>query len=416
MKSRLILLLVAIIGLIPVGGESGELPYSKPEQVGMSSSGLRKIEESVGKHLDANRLSGAVTMVLKDGKVVHLESHGFRDLEESIPMTEDTIFRIYSMTKPVVSTVLMMLRDEGKFKLDDPVSKFIPELKGMKVHTDNGLVDAEREITVRDLMRHTAGMTYGFFGNTPVDQKYREAGVLSPWDDSDAFVKKLGQLPLLYQPGSKWVYSVSVDVQGVLIERLTGQSLAQALKKRVFDPLDMYDTGFSVPDDKIDRFATVYGPNREGGLQAQDKPATSNYRKTPKFFSGGGGLVSTIRDYSRFTQMLLNKGTLNGMRLVKASSIEEMTQNHLSEKAMPISIGEPRDGFGFGLGVYVVVSDKSKFDMGAVKHEYGWDGAASTHLWISPSDKLAVITMEQTRPFTRNLIDAVKSVVYDAIQ
>lgn len=402
--------------LIPGIIISGEIPFTSPEAVGMSSKTLRDIEHAVGKHLDQSRLAGAITMVLKDGKIAHFETHGWKDIESSTPMKDDTIFRIYSMTKPIVSVGVMILRDEGKLKVDDPVSKYIPELKNLKVLHNNNEIKANREVSVRDLLRHTSGMTYGFFGNSAVDKIYQKANPLSTAQNSDDFIRKLSKLPLMFQPGTQWNYSVSVDVQGVLIEKISGMSLAEFLKTRIFEPLDLKDTGFEVPDNKINRFATAYSPYGNKGLISNDKPKTSRYRNTPKFLSGGGGLVSTARDYARFCQMLINKGVLGDTRIIKASTIDEMTKNDLPESAMPISIGLPRDSFGFGLGFYVVVNEKSEFDPGARKNEYGWDGAASTHFWISPDDNLAVITLEQTMPFTTHLINAVKPIVYRAIK
>lgn len=413
--NKLRITFLAIITLSLSSAGAAEIPFAHPGDVGMSASKLRKIEDAVGKHMDANTLAGAVTVVLKDGKLIHKEAHGWKDIENKQRMTEDSIFRIYSMTKPIVSLGLMILRDEGKFELDDPVSKHISEFKGLKLWTDDGLKEPKREMTVRDLMRHTSGLTYGFFGNTPVDQKYRAAQVLAGGDDSNAFIKKLSGLPLLYAPGDRWVYSVSVDVQGVLIERLTGKSLAAFLNERIFKPLDMKDTAFSITPDKQNRFTTAYSPLPNGSLSPTDKPATSRYNISPRFYSGGGGLVSTIRDYSHFAQMMVNGGELFGKRIIKESTIKEITDNHLNKPAYPIGIGDVRDGFGFGLGVYVV-TQKSNWDADARVAEYGWDGAASTHLWISPKDKLAVITMEQTMPFNPQLIKSLKGIVYDAIK
>jgi CubicO group peptidase (beta-lactamase class C family) len=395
--------------------QADQLPFAWPEDVGMSSARLRQIENAVGEHLDKNHLAGAVTMVLRKGSIVHFEAHGWRDLESKTPMTKDSIFRIYSMTKPMVSAAVMMLVEEGRIQLDDPVGDHVPELVGVKVWTPDGEVDPKRPMSVRDLLRHTAGLTYGFFGNTPVDTAYREAQVLAPVDDAAAFEGKLGKLPLLYHPGEKWVYSVSVDVQGVLIERVSGQSLDRFLRERLFEPLVMRDTGFHVPPEKRDRFVTNYSPDDNGGLRVNDDPATSSYRFPPKFFSGGGGLVSTVADYSKFAQMMLNGGELFGERFLKKETVAYMTRNHLSDSAYPIGIGEDRPGVGFGLGVSVRV-ETSASEPDSRVGEYGWDGAASTHFWVSPEDELAVITMEQVMPYNSNLTAALKGLVYDALE
>ncbi len=393
---------------------AGELPFAPPEDVGMSSAKLRGIEQAVGGHLDKNHLAGAVTLVLRKGNIVHFESHGWRDLKSKTPMTKDAIFRIYSMTKPIVSTAVMMLHEEGKFQLDDAVEDYIPEFSSLKVFNRDGDVATKRPMSIRDLLRHTSGLTYGFFGNSPVDQKYLQAGVLAGSDDSAMFAAKLGELPLLYQPGERWVYSVAVDVQGVLIERISGKSLDRFLRERILEPLGMSDTGFNVPAEKRDRFATNYSPDEKGGLRVNDDPATSNYRFPPRFFSGGGGLVSTASDYAKFVQMMLNGGELFGTRFLKPETVKEMTRNQLSGNAYPIVIGDVRNGVGFGLGYSVRVED-STFDSDAPVGEYGWGGAASTHFWVSPKDDLAVITMEQTMPYTSSLEFALKGLVYDAI-
>ncbi len=257
-------------------------------------------------------------------------------------------------------------------------------------------------------------MTYGFFGDTEVDEQYRKAGILNPADDATAFLAKLGTMPLLFNPGEGWAYSVSVDVQGILIERIAKVSLDRFLKERIFEPLDMPDTGFHVPVEKRDRFATLYNSDGNSGLAPGDHRSTSSYRFPPRFFSGGGGLVSTARDYSHFVQMLLNQGELFGTRILSKESVSQMTRNQLPEMAYPIGIGEPRKVVGFGLGFSVRVAD-SAWDPDAQIGEYGWGGAASTHFWISPSEQLGVITMEQTRPYNWNLEHGLKGLVYDAI-
>lgn len=394
--------------------EARELPVAPPQEAGMSSEKLGEIKGAVQSLLDKKLLAGAITMVARQGKVVHFETHGLMDVESGQPMPKDAIFRIYSMTKPIATVAAMMLHEDGKYQLDDPVSRFIPELKGVKVHQDGTEVSAKNEMTIRDLMRHTAGLTYGFFGNTPVDQRYRDAGVLAPQDDSQAMAKKLGSLPLLYHPGEKWVYSVSVDVLGILVERVSGQLLDQFLRERIFEPLDMKDTGFHVPEEKIKRLVTNYSPDGQGGLRVNDAPEESRYRSVPAFFSGGGGLVSTARDYMRFLQMLLHGGELYGARILRPESVKMMIRNQLPEGAYPISIGTPRPGTGFGLG-FSVRMENSAWDPDGRIGEYGWGGAASTHFWVSPADQLAVVTLEQTMPYTWHVEWGIKGLIYDAI-
>ncbi len=412
-KIKFIFLITTLASALLLAAD--QLPFAEPEDVGMSAKKLRGIEQAVGEHLDENHLAGAVTLVLRKGNIVHFEAHGWRDLKSNTPMTKDTLFRIYSMTKPIVSTAVMILHEAGKFELDDAVEDYIPELSSLEVFGKESVVSAKRPMSIRDLLRHTSGLTYGFFGNTSVDQSYQKAKVLDSGDDSSMFAEKLGKLPLLYQPGEDWVYSVAVDVQGVLIERISGKSLDRFLREYLFEPLGMLDTGFHVPPEKRDRFATNYSPHDNGQLQVNDNPATSKYRFPPRFFSGGGGLVSTVEDYARFVQMTLNGGELFGNRILKRATVKEMTRNQLSREAYPIGIGSKRPGVGFGLG-YSVRVEASDFDSEARVGEYGWGGAASTHFWVSPEDDLAVITMEQTMPYTWHLESSLKGLVYGAIE
>jgi CubicO group peptidase (beta-lactamase class C family) len=327
------------------------------------------------------------------------------DMEAKKPVKQNTIFRFYSMTKPVTSVAAMMLYEEGKLKLDDPVSKYIPEFKGLKVYAKTGKhTEQEREMSIRDLFRHTSGLTYGFFGNTPVDKMYRARSVFD-WNSSlQDMIDKLSEIPLLHQPSTKWHYSVSTDVLGYIVEKVSGQSLDKFFKTRIFKPLKMKDTAFHVPAKKVERFAVCYGPNLSGGLRIVDDPNKSRYLKKPSILSGGGGLVSTARDYLRFCQMLLNKGQLDGKRLLRPETVEMMTKNQL-----PDSVKRGKDG-GFGLGFSVRLKD-GKFPKG----EYGWGGAASTHFWISPKHDLIVIALSQYMPFSGRLENTIKPLVYDSI-
>jgi CubicO group peptidase (beta-lactamase class C family) len=397
------------------------LPTAKPQDVGLSATKLAEIEPTVKKFVAGGKVAGVVTIVARKGKVVHFSAVGKRDIAGEKPMTRDTIFRFYSMSKPITSVALMMLVEEGRLNLDDPVSKHLPEFKGGQVFVKAGkegplLEPQKREFTIRDLLRHTAGLTYGIMGNTEVDTLYRKAGVLSPKDDTKTLVGKLGKLPLAYQPGTRWMYSVGVDVQGRLIEVKSGKSLGEFFRERIFEPLGMRDTAFYVPKVKLARFATNYGPAGEGKLKVVDDPKTSAFARKPTFESGGGGLVSTGPDYIRFCQMLLNGGELDGRRLLKAETVKQMTKNQLPKEAYPISFGViKRPGIGFGLGFSVVV-EKSLLFPSAHVGEYGWGGAASTHFWISPKDDLAVVVLTQHMPFSLQMELAVKPIVYRAIE
>ncbi|MHC4640073.1 MAG: serine hydrolase [Planctomycetota bacterium] len=403
--TRRILIAIAISLVVPFAAHAKKIPITSPEDVGMSSEKLAQVKPAVQAMIDDEKIAGASIIVARKGKIALFETLGMMDKKAKKPMQPDTIFRFYSMTKPVTSVAAMMLYEEGKLNLDDPVSKYIPEFKSLKVYAESGKhAEQEHQMSVRDLFRHTSGLTYGFFGNTPVDKMYR-AGSVFDWDSSlQDMIDKLSEIPLLYQPSTKWHYSVSTDVLGYLVQKISGQSLDKFFKQRIFKPLKMKDTAFHLPAKKTERFAVCYGPNLTGGLNITDDPNKSRYLKKPSILSGGGGLVSTARDYLRFCQMLLNKGQLDGERFLRPETVEMMTKNQL-----PDSVRRGNDG-GFGLGFSVRLKD-GKFPKG----EYGWGGAASTHFWISPKDELIVIALSQYMPYSGRLENAVKPIVYDSI-
>ena len=403
MTKRAVVLSAFLLTLITCHSPATEIPRAKPETVGMSAGKLEKVRSEVQKLVDERKIAGAITMVARKGKVVHFEAYGMRDIDEKEPLSKDAIMRIYSMSKPVTTVAAMILYEQGKLKLDDPVEKYIPEFKGLKVYDPKQPVAATRRMTVRDLMRHTSGLTYGIFGNSPVDKMYRKVNVLGSKDLAE-MADKLGKIPLDYQPGSKWWYSVSTDVLGYLIERVSRQNLDAFMEKNIFKPLDMKDTAFFVPRSKMNRFASCYGSE----LRMKDGYKASRYLVRPTNFSGGGGLVSTARDYMRFCQMLINKGDLHGKRLLESKTVEMMTKNQLPENVYCWGV----EGSGFGLGFQVVMKD-----WGLYGHvgECNWDGAASTHFWISPKDDLVGIAMTQFMPFSSQLKDTVKPLIYEAI-
>ncbi len=393
-----------------------DLPRTQPEKAGLAGDKLGRIKTTVQGMVDKKETAGAVVAVARHGKVVELEAVGMRDVENKNEMRTDTIFRIYSMSKPITTVAAMILSEEGRFQLDDPVAKYLPEFKGLRVHAgkDDATVEAKRDMTVRDLMRHTSGLSYGF-GISPVDKLYRESKTLDPNDTLADLVTKLGKLPLAYQPGTRFNYSVSTDVLGRVVEVVSGKPLDEFFQERIFKPLDMKDTGFFVPEEKLERFAANYGPGEKGMLKVIDAPAKSRYRTRPKQLSGGGGLVSTARDYVRFCQMLAAGGELQGKRLLRAETVRQMTTNQLPEEAMPLAMGEAkRAGVGFGLGFSVRVA-KDKSDPAGVVGEYGWGGAASTHFWISPKHDLVVVVLQQYMPYTSRLENALKPLIYEAI-
>jgi CubicO group peptidase (beta-lactamase class C family) len=396
---------------------AGEMPTAKPKDVGLDADKVQNAHDAVQALIDKKEAAGAVVAVARKGKVVVFEAFGESEVGSGKPMKTDAIFRIYSMTKPITTVAAMILVEDGKIGLDDPVSKYLPEFKDRRVHAGKGdeTLEAKREVTIRDLMRHTSGLTYGVFGDSPVDRLYKKAGVFAPNDTLQDLVTKLGTLPLMYEPGTHWHYSVSTDVLGRIVEVASGKGLDEFFAERIFKPLDMKDSGFYVPENKLDRFTATHGMDaKEKKLKVAETADKSRYRAMPKMLSGGGGCVSTARDYLRFCQMLLNGGELDGVRLLKKESVAEMTRNQLSEEAMKSKNGgnaEVGDGFGLGFGVRVGKDDPTA---GKAVGEYYWGGAASTHFWISPNQELIVVALEQFMPNRPNLAQAIKPLIYQA--
>ena len=381
------------------------------ESVGINVAKLAQATAALQSLVDNKKIAGAVIMVSRRGKVVLADSVGLGSLESKQPMQLDSIFRIYSMTKAVTSVAAMQMVESGKLDLDTPISKYMPEFASVK---DSSATS--QSPTVRDLLRHTSGLTYGIFGDTPVDRQYRAAGILSRNDSNKVLVEKLGKLPLQFQPATKFHYSVSVDVLGRLVEVVSGNSIDEQFTKNIFAPLGMKDTGFYVPDGKSSRLVDNFGPDAEGGLRTTEQAATSQFLRNPTFLSGGGGLVSTAGDYMRFCQMLCGLGEFRGVRLLKEESVREMTRDQLPKVAYPIEVnGIKREGVGFGLGFSVVVEPIPGFEY-VPKGEYGWGGAASTHFWISPKHELAVVVLSQFMPFTFQCESAVKPLIYSAME
>jgi len=377
-----------------------------PASVGMASGRLDLIQPHFrSQYVETGKLPGVLTLVARRGQVVHLEMSGQRDVERGQPLTADTVFRLYSMTKPVTSVALMQLYEEGRFQLDDPVSKFLPELDGLSVWTPDGPIPAAGPITVQHLLTHTSGLTYGFLFESEVDALYRKEGVgeLQVTGDLPSMITKLGGLPLLFEPGTRWNYSVSTDVCGRLVEVLSGQTLDDYFSSRIFGPLGMTETGFHVRAEQADRFAACYTPSPDGGLHLIDDPASSPYLAPPSFLSGGGGLVGTASDYLRFCTMLLNRGSLDGVRILGRKTVEYMSSNHLPTGGDLTSMGRPvftetsYDGIGFGLGFSVMLDPARAHVMGS-PGEFAWGGAASTMFWIDPAEELIGMLLTQLVP------------------
>ncbi|MFC1713653.1 serine hydrolase domain-containing protein [Candidatus Poribacteria bacterium] len=391
------------------------IPMSPPEKVGLSAARLERISPFMQGYVDSKKLPGTITMVARRGKVAHFECVGMMDSEAGKPMEPDTIFRIYSMTKPITSVAIMMLYEEGLFQLTDPVSKFIPEFKDLKVfvkETESGLELAESkpEMAIWHLLTHTSGLTYGWDENSPVDAMYRKAVALGGSKTLKEMVQKLGKIPLRNQPGSEWRYSMSTDVLGYLVEVISGQSFDVFLKERIFEPLGMVDTGFHVPAEKLSRFATNYIPAEDGKIQVFDEPAKSVFSKPRTFFSGGGGLVSTTADYIRFAQMLLNKGELDGARLLGRKTLELMTMNHIPEEFHPFE----NQASGFGLGFSVAMDVAKSRSLGSVG-SFGWGGAAATNFWVDPEEEIIGLFMTQLMQNPYPFIQEFHVLVYQAV-
>lgn len=392
MLLRIFLLAISLLA----GAVGAELPMAAPADVGLSQERLDRITRALESSVDQGHVAGAIGVVARKGKVAYWEKVGMADREAGTAMADDTIFRIYSMTKPIVSVALMILYEEGRFSLKDEVKQHIPELGGLKVWVAGREVAPDREMTVQDLMRHTSGMTYGLFGDSRVDKMYNDAGVLSENQSVAQFVEKLSKLPLKHQPGTQWDYSVSVDVQGRLIEVLSGKDLATYMRERVFEPLDMRDTAFRMTEEKSGRFAQAYKKTEdETGIEPAGDGRTERYYDNTHWYSGGGGLVSTTRDYLRFCQMLLNGGILDGTRILSRKTVELMTIDHVSEIARASSILAAGYGFGLNFAVHV---DPAKSGLNGSVGEYNWGGLAGTSFWIDPAEELIGIYMIQMMP------------------
>ena len=411
---RVSVLLLATVSVLTV--QAAEIPTTAPEDVGMSSAKLAKVDSAIDRLVEQKRLAGGTVVIARRGKIVHFKSYGMADIESKRPMKNDAIMRFYSMSKAITSAAIMVLADEGKLSVDDPVSKHIPELSKVKVATADGLVAPKRAATIADLLLHTAGYSYGNSPQPTSDAAFRKIDPLDHERTLEEMGERLAGVPLAFHPGEDWLYGISIDVLGRVIEVASGQPLDRFLKQRIFKPLDMKDTGFFVPKKKHDRFAQVYNSNEKGKLTIGDNEAHRDFSKPRAFLSGGGGLVSTARDYLRFLMMIQQGGTLDGKRIVSEKSVQLMTTSQLPKEVPHIYFGDQqRVGVGFGFG-FSVREKMSEWDPSGRVGEYGWGGMASTHYWVSPKDELIVITLEQTLPYSFMTEFAVKALIYDAIE
>ena len=406
---------------------------TQPEKVGMSGSRLERIAPVMESYVGERSVAGISTMISRRGEIVHAEQFGLQDTEAGTPMAPDTIFRIYSMTKPIVSTALMLLHEEGAFQLENPVAQYLPAFGATKVSADDGtLVDQVRPMQIRDLLSHTSGLTYDFLADNPVSQLYRDARIMNDATRPlDALIDELATLPLAFQPGTRWHYSVGIDVAARLIEVLSGQALGDFLRARLFDPLGMGDTGFGVPDSQLERVSAMYGlPDLIGenysaielmeaafsGFNERIDVSATYPTSTPDVFQRGGlGLFSTTSDYMRFAQMLANGGTLDGERIVGRKTLELMHTNHLPVELLPYELlGLPIPGMGFGLGSRVMLDVAETAGPGSVG-EYGWAGAAKTYYWVDPAEELVGLFMSQYMTGMQLPERDFRSLVYQAI-
>ncbi len=420
-------LMAATLTAPTLGAGLGLPAAARPEDVGIASSRLPRIHETVQRYLDAGQLAGAVTLVARRGRLAHFEAHGVMDLDSKTPMRKDAIFRIASMSKPVTGVAIAILMEEGKVRLTDPVSRFIPSFKDTQVAVikpgyvapavpagqpapvpDYYTVPANREMTVKDLLTHTSGLESGSLGN-------RVGGRIAPRDVKKTLadqVPNLAKVPLDFQPGSQWTYSLlaGMDTLSRIVEVASGQTYDQFLRQRLFEPLGMKDTGFFVPADKASRIAGLYNRTPKG-IEKADTPA---WLSTTTFFSGGGGLWSTAEDYAQFAQMLVNGGELNGTRILGPRTIEYMATNQVGTLYTGAGAGGRTEGMGFGLSMEVVL-DSVRANRRTSNGSFGWAGAFGTHFWVDPKEKLVGVLMVQTpgTGVTRDFENAVMQAIVD---
>ena len=395
------------------------------ESVGISTERLGRLHRGMQEIVSRREAGGIVTLVARDGKVVDVHATGFQDVESKTPMRENTIFRIASMSKPITSVAIMMLYEEGKLRLNDPVSRFIPSFKQQRVVNEKGETEnARRGMTIRDLLTHRSGLSYGFLNNGPVGNGYRAGGVVDGLTITDMTteqgIDKLAAQPLMSQPGAAWNYSLSTDVLGRVVEVASNQGFDVFLRERIFKPLGMTDTDFVVPDAKWSRLATVYSPDQATGIRPMKDPESfgnthmspiAYYKPGKKYFSGGAGLTSTIRDYSRFALMLSGGGAVDGVRLLSPKSVELMSASHTGDLTTPGLLLGP--GVGFGLG-FSVVTDLAATQALGSEGMFGWSGIYGTNFWVDPKEKLVAIVMVQKYP-NPTVAAAFQPLVYQAL-
>ncbi len=420
MRMRMAFLAILLCLSTVALAQAQSLPSATPERVGLSTERLNKVTAMLKADVEKGVIPGAIVLVARHGKIAWFDSVGTRNPETKAPMTRDSIFRIYSMSKPITSVAAMVLFEDGKFNLSEPVSKYIPQLGGLKVGVEKldadgkatlELVPAQRNMTIQDLFRHTSGLTYGFFGNTLVKKMYVDTKVWNDYPSNAELVDRLAKLPLASQPGTIWDYSHSTDVLGRLVEVISGQSLYQFEKERLLDPLGMTSTSFYVTDrTKQDRIVEPFPNDRNFGIDAD----FNDPRVVQKWESGGGGMVSTAMDYARFLQMLLNGGSLDGKRVLGPKTVSYMAADHLGASVAPGPLYLPGAGFGFGLG-FAVRKDAGVSPLAGSVGEYNWGGAGGTYFWVDPKEDMFVVFMMQSPKWRVPYRALLKDMIYAAV-
>jgi CubicO group peptidase (beta-lactamase class C family) len=398
------LVVLPLLLVLATTAHAQPLPAASPESQGFSSERLKRLHAMLESHVKDGKHAGVISLLARNGRVVDWQVYGLRDRERSLPMEKDTIVRMYSMSKVITSVAVMILVEENRLKLTDPVGKFLPALEKMKVFAGGSakkpkLVDARRQMRVKDLLTHTSGLIYGF-GQEPIDEIYRAANILQS-SSMDAFVETLATLPLAHQPGERYAYGLSTDVLGAIVEKVAGVKFEQFVEERITRPLGMSDTGYDVAEDKRARLATIYVPDKEGTLTVLPEDQMAGVFPEPGrgFAAGGAGMFSTIGDYARFGQMLLNGGELDGVRILGRKTVELMMANHLNHLARPTIGGD--DAFGFGLGGRVRI-DLAKGNAPGSLGQFGWSGAATTYFDIDPKEKTMILIVAQHFPYNQH--------------
>ncbi len=382
------------ISSISLAAQDAPMLLTKPESSGISSDSLKAMSKHFHSLVDSKQLAGIQTAVLSKGKLIHFDSYGYANIEENIQLDDQSIFRIFSMTKPIVSVALMQLYEAGKFKLEDPLYTYLPEFKEMMIYTDSMLIEAKNPIRVIDILRHTSGFSYGRGSSEELNQMYREANLNASATNKE-FIQKLSALPLQFEPGTNWQYGLSTNICGYLIEVLSGMSLDAYLKENIFIPLEMHDTHFQLPIEKANRFTVGYSWHEENGLVVYEDQRENRYVEEVSLFNGGGGLVSTTKDYLKFCQMLLQKGKMHEHEILKTETIELMLEDHLQDlRVYQERFRLPYGEYGFGLGFAIRGTQAD-----ALEKVYGWGGAVGTYFKIDLENELAYVLMIQLSPY-----------------